>query len=352
MRALRKTKPQSGLQLCEIPEPAPGLFEVKIRVLRAGLCGTDLHLLNWDDWAAQQFVPPMTTGHEFYGEIVEVGPGVSEALGNNQIRVGARVSVEGHVVCNHCRNCRTGRFQMCLNTRGIGVNRDGAFADYICVPAANVWVQPDHIDPDLGALFDPFGNAVHTCQQVDLLGNDVLITGAGPIGVMATAIARHAGARHIVVTDLNDSRLELARKAGASATVNVSRDNLWDVATALGMYEGFEAGLEMSGAPAALNMMVEHCNHGGTIALLGLPRNNFEVNWGTVITHMLTIKGVYGREMFETWYRAAFMLESSEQLRAAVRSVVTHHFKPEHWQDAFAAAASGTAGKIIIDWES
>ncbi|MBV7363165.1 L-threonine 3-dehydrogenase [Actinomycetaceae bacterium TAE3-ERU4] len=351
MRALRKTHDGPGLELCEIPEPKPGFGEVKIKVLRTGLCGTDLHLLNWDDWARTQFTPPMTTGHEFYGEIVEFGPGVPQGEGRDELRVGQRVSVEGHIVCGRCRNCRSGRRQMCLRTRGIGVNRDGAFADYVVVPSTNVWVQPPEIDPDLGALFDPFGNAVHTCQQVDMAGMDVLITGAGPIGVMATAIARHSGARHIVVTDLNDQRLQMARDAGASETVNISQTRLWDVMHDLGMYEGFEVGLEMSGAPAAVSMMIDHCNHGGTMALLGLPKNDFAVDWSKVITHMLTIKGVYGREMFETWYRAAFMLQTSEKIRDAVRGVVTHRFAAEDWQEAFDTAASGKAGKVLISWE-
>ena len=351
MRALRKTHDGPGLELCDIPKPKPGLGEVLIRVQRTGLCGTDLHLLNWDDWARTQFTPPMTTGHEFCGEIAEVGPGVATGKGRDELQVGQRVSVEGHVVCGRCRNCRKGAKQMCIRSRGIGVNRDGAFADYVLVPASNVWAQPDEIDPELGALFDPFGNAVHTCQQVEFPGHDVLITGAGPIGVMATAIARHSGARFIVVTDLNDQRLEMAKAAGADRVVNVSREHLDDVMRNLGMYEGFEVGIEMSGSPAALSTMIDHCNHGATIALLGLPKSAFAVDWGKVITHMLTIKGVYGREMFETWYRAAFMLQTSEQMRDSVRSVITHRFKAEDWQQAFAAAASGQAGKVIIEWD-
>ncbi|OKL46663.1 L-threonine 3-dehydrogenase [Boudabousia liubingyangii] len=351
MRALRKTHDGPGLELCEIPEPTPGFAEVKIRVLRTGLCGTDLHLLGWDDWARTQFTPPMTTGHEFYGEIVELGPGVPEGEGRDELKVGQRVSVEGHIVCGRCRNCRSGRRQMCIRSRGIGVNRDGAFADYVVVPHTNVWKQNDAIDPDLGALFDPFGNAVHTCQQVDMSGVDVLITGAGPIGVMATAIARHSGARYVVVTDLNDDRLAMAKNVGADRVVNVGKETLRDTMNELDIYEGFEVGIEMSGAPAALNMMVDHCNFGGTIAMLGLPKNEFAIDFSKVITHMLTIKGVYGREMFETWYRAAFMLQSSEAMRDAVRSVITHHYKAEDWQEAFDTAASGQAGKVLISWE-
>ncbi|OKL50598.1 L-threonine 3-dehydrogenase [Boudabousia marimammalium] len=351
MRALRKTIDGPGLEMCDIPEPTPGPGEVKIRVLRTGLCGTDLHLYNWDDWARTQFTPPMTIGHEFYGEIAEIGPGVAVGEGKDQLHAGQRVSVEGHVVCGRCRNCRAGRRHMCVRTLGIGVNRDGAFADYVVVPATNVWVQPDEIDPELGVLFDPFGNAVHTSQQLELTGQDVLITGAGPIGVMATAIARHSGARYIVTTDINEERLELARKAGADLGLNTAKEPLSSAFTTLGIEEGFDAGMEMSGAGAALHTMIDHVTHGATLALLGLPKMEFPVDWGKVITHMLTIKGVYGREMFDTWYLATFMLQSSQKLRESVRSVITHRFAADDWEQAFAAQASGHAGKVIMNWE-
>lgn len=351
MRALRKMAEAPGLELCEIPEPEPGFGEVKIRVMRSGLCGTDLHLFNWDGGAPGSLTPPMTLGHEFYGEIVAVGPGVAEGFGRDELHVGHRVSVEGHIVCGRCRNCRAGRRHMCIRTIGIGVNRDGGFADYVVVPASNVWVQSEIIDPDLGALFDPFGNAVHSCQQAELTGQDVLITGAGPIGVMCVALARHAGARHVVITDINEDRLELARRAGADEAVNITQQTLPEVMDGLSIREGFDVGLEMSGAPGGLATLIDHCTHGATLALLGLPKGAFPINWNQVITHMLTIRGVYGREMFDTWYLASYVMETSPTLRESVRSIVTHRFAPEEWEQAFEVAASGTAGKVIIDWE-
>lgn len=340
-----------GLELVDIPEPVPGWGEVKIRVLRTGLCGTDLHLYRWDGGAPGSLTPPQTLGHEFYGEIVEIGPGVAQGESPYDLHVGQRVSVEGHIVCGRCRNCRAGRRHMCVQTVGIGVNRDGAFADYVVVPAANVWSQPDEIDGDLGALFDPLGNAVHSCQQVELTGQDVLITGAGPIGVMCVALAKHAGARHIVITDFNEDRLEMARQAGADRAIVPTGDNLRETMKELGIQEGFDAGLEMSGAPQALQTLIETCNHGATIAMLGLPATEFAVNWSQVITHMLTIKGVYGRQMFDTWYLATFMTQTSPQLRESLRQVITHRYRPEEWESAFEAAASGSSGKVIIDWE-
>lgn len=351
MRALRKMAQAPGLELCNIPEPAVGPSEVKIKVQRAGLCGTDVHLFNWDGGAPGSLTPPQTLGHEFFGEIVEIGEGVAAGFGCDELHPGQHVSVEGHIVCGRCRNCRAGRKQMCLRTVGIGVNRDGGFADYVVVPASNVWVQPDLIDPELGALFDPFGNAVHTCQQVEMTGQDVLITGAGPIGIMCVAIARHAGARHVVITDVQEERLDMARSVGADAVVNITRRTVPDVMAELGIREGFDVGIEMSGAPGGLTTLIDCCTHGATLALLGLPKGAFPVDWGKVITRMFTIKGVYGRQMFDTWYLATFMMESSEKLRESVRSIITHRFAPEQWEDAFEAAASGTAGKVIIDWE-
>ncbi len=351
MRALAKTTPGPGLDLIEVPEPRPGPNDVKIRVLRAGLCGTDLHLQQWDDWAAATVHPPLVIGHEFYGEIVELGDDVGVTTGG-RLAVGQRVSGEGHVVCGHCRNCRAGRRHVCINTQGIGVNRDGAFADFVVLPAGNVWVQPDSITPELGAIFDPFGNATHTALQWPMVGEDVLVTGAGPIGVMATAIARHAGARYIAVTDLSDYRLGLARRAGADLVVNSATTRLSQVQRELGMKEGFDIGLEMSGAPPAVREMLDNMNHGGRVAMLGLPKDDYAVNWGKVITHMITIKGIYGREMFDTWYAMSAMLQTSAELRAAITSVITHTFPAEEWATAFDTARGGQCGKVIMDWEA
>ncbi len=344
MRALVKTEPGPGLELLDVPEPMPGPTDVKIRVLRAGLCGTDLHLFDWDDWAAATVRAPMTIGHEFYGEVTEVGEDVTT------IRVGQRGAGEGHIVCGMCRNCRAGRRHLCINTIGLGVNRDGAFADYVVIPASNVWVHPDDMDPELGALFDPFGNATHTALSFPIAGEDVVITGAGPIGVMATAITRHVGARFIVVTDISDVRLELARAAGADLAINAATTSLGQAMAELGMKEGFDIGLEMSGAPSAVTDMLATMNHGGRVAMLGLPHDDYHIDWGRVITHMLTIKGIYGREMFDTWYAMSAMLQTSAPLRDALRSVITHRVAAESWPDAFAAIRSGQCGKVIMDW--
>ncbi len=345
MRALAKVRAGTGLELIERPEPVCGPGEVKIRVLRAGLCGTDLHLAAWDEWARDNVHPPQTIGHEFYGQVVEVGADVTS------VPVGAMASGEGHQVCGHCRNCRAGRRHMCINTIGLGVNRDGAFADYVVIPAANVWVQPGWVDPDLGAVFDPLGNATHTALQWPLVGEDVLITGAGPIGVMATAIARHAGARHIVVTDLSDYRLSLAMDAGADLAVNVGRERLADAQRNLGMSEGFDVALEMSGSPAATAELLENLNHGAKVAMLGLPKDDsYAIDFARVITRMITIKGIYGREMFETWYLMSSMLSTSPTLADRIRSVITHRFPAEHWEDAFETAREGQCGKVVLDW--
>lgn len=344
MRALVKPGAGPGLELRDVAEPQAGPGEVKIRVLRAGLCGTDLHLYDWDDWAASVVSPPMTIGHEFYGEVAEVGEGVTT------VRVGQRVSGEGHIVCGSCRNCRAGRRHLCIHTIGVGVNRDGAFADYVVIPAGNAWVQPDDLDPDLGALFDPLGNAVHTSLQFPMAGEDVVVTGAGPIGVMAVAIARHVGARYVVATDVSQIRLAMARAAGADLVVNATSTTLRQAMDELGMKEGFDIGLEMSGAPAAVSDLLATMNHGGRVAMLGLPHAPYAVDWGRVITHMLTLKGIYGREMFDTWYAMSAMLATSETLREAVRSVITHRLPAERWEDAFAAIRSGECGKVILDW--
>ena len=333
-----------GLALVDRPEPVCGDWDVKIRVLRAGLCGTDLHLQSWDDWAASQVRVPQTIGHEFFGEIVEVGSEVKE------LAPGDRCSGEGHIVCGYCRNCRAGRRHQCIHTVGLGVNTDGAFADYVVVPVENVWKHPSWVDPELGAIFDPLGNATHTTLQWPLVGEDVLITGAGPIGVMAAAIARHAGARHVVVTDLADVRLELARRAGADLVVNVGRTRIADAQRELGMREGFDVALEMSGSPQAVAELIDNMNHGGKVAMLGLPKSPYPIDWGKVITHMLTIKGIYGREMFETWYLMTSMLSTSPALIESVRSVITHRFAAADWEQAFDVARSGRCGKVILDW--
>ncbi len=344
MRALVKTALGPGLEMTEVSEPVCGAGDVKIRVLRAGLCGTDLHILDWDEWAAATVTTPMVVGHEFYGEVVQVGADVPATV----VAVGDRVSGEGHLVCGHCRSCRAGRRHQCINTTGIGVNRDGAFAEYVVLPAGNAYVQPPELDPDLGAIFDPFGNAVHTALQFDLVGEDVLVTGAGPIGVMAAAVARHVGARNVVITDVNDYRLDLARKMGVTRAVNVAREDLWQVAQdELGMTEGFDVGLEMSGSGPAFAQMVNVMNNGGKIALLGIPGGEVRIDWNAVIFKMLTIKGIYGREMFETWYKMAALIQSGLDLTP----VITHHYGIGDFQQGFDAMLSGQSGKVILNWE-
>ncbi|HEX2706093.1 MAG TPA: L-threonine 3-dehydrogenase [Candidatus Lustribacter sp.] len=344
MRALTKVSAGPGLALVDRPEPTPGPLDVKIRILRAGLCGTDLHLEQWDDWAASTVAPPMVIGHEFYGEVVEIGEDVAS------VRIGDRCSGEGHIVCGTCRNCRAGRRHVCINTVGVGVNRDGAFAEYVVIPASNVWVQPPDLDPDLGAVFDPLGNATHTALQWPMVGEDVLITGAGPIGVMAAAIARHAGARHIVVTDVSDYRLALATGAGADLAVNVATTSIGQAQRTLGMREGFDIGLEMSGAPSAVEEMLANLNHGARVAMLGLPKAPYPIDWGRVITHMITLRGIYGREMYDTWYTMSSMLQTSTPLREAIGSVITHRFPASDWQRAFDTARSGQCGKVVLDF--
>lgn len=344
MRALTKLSADPGLELLDHPEPGCGAWDVKIRVLRAGICGTDLHLADWDDWARSTVDPPLVIGHEFYGEIVEVGSEVTS------VAVGDRASGEGHIVCGTCRNCRAGHRHVCIAIEGLGVNRDGAFADFVVLPATNVWVHPADLDPDLGAIFDPLGNATHTALQWPMVGEDVVITGAGPIGVMSAAIARHAGARYVVVSDASDYRLELARTAGADLTINVTRESLADAQTNLGMKEGFDIGMEMSGAGPAVIDMIANMNHGGRIALLGLPHQSYDLDWGKVITHMITLKGIYGREMYDTWYAMSQMIAASQRFRSAVSQVITHRLPAERWEDAFAAARSGQCGKVVLDW--
>ena len=346
MLALYKANAGPGLELVDRPEPTPGESDVKIRVLRTGLCGTDLHIQSWDPWAASTIKAPMIPGHEFYGEVVEIGSRVRD------VHVGAKVSGEGHIVCGTCRNCRAGRRHMCIRTSGVGVNRDGAFAQFVVIPESNVWVHDEGIDPDVGALFDPFGNAVHTALTFPLVGEDVLISGAGPIGLMATAVARHVGARYIVVTDVSEPRLELARGMGADLAINVSQSRIAQSQRSLGMQEGFDVGFEMSGHPSALPEMINNMNHGGRVAMLGLPSQSIDVDWAKVVTHMLTIKGIYGREMYETWVAMSAMLSSSKWLRDTVASVITDRLPATQWQKGFDTAREGIGGKVILDWST
>ena len=344
VKALFKPAPGPGLELVDRPDPVAGSDEVIIRVHRTGICGTDLHIQRWDDWAASAVTTPLIPGHEFYGEVVEVGPLVHD------VAVGDRVSGEGHIVCGTCRNCRAGRRQMCIRTIGLGLQRDGAFAEYLSLPASNVWVHHADIDPDLGAIFDPLGNAVHTALAYRLAGEDVLITGCGPIGLMAIAIARHVGARFVVATDVSQPRLTMARRLGADAVVDVSTGRVSDAQRQLGMREGFDVGLEMSGSASALPDMIDNMHHGGRIAMLGLPSEPFPIDWGKVVTHMLTIRGIYGREMFETWNAMGAMLQTSVQLREDIGSIITRRIPAADWESGFTAAAAAGTGKIILDW--
>lgn len=344
VKALFKSAAEPGFDFVERPEPEPGPSEVKVRVLRTGLCGTDLHIEAWDAWARSEIRVPLIPGHEFFGEVVSVGREVRD------VRVGDRVSGEGHIVCNTCRNCRAGRRQMCNRVLSVGVHRDGAFAEYVCLPETNAWVHRGEIDPDLGAIFDPLGNAVHTALSFSLVGEDVLITGAGPIGLMAAAVARYIGARFVVVTDVSLPRLELARAMGADLAMDVRSTSIAEAQRELGMLEGFDVGLEMSGHPGALPDMIANMNHGGRIAMLGLPSQPFGVDWAKVVTHMLTIKGIYGREMYETWYAMSSMLQAGQRLRASMATVVTDRLPAKDWAQGFEIARSGNGGKVVLDW--
>jgi threonine 3-dehydrogenase len=341
MKALVKSSAEPGLWLADVPEPEPGINDVLIRIDRTGICGTDLHIYKWDAWAQKTIPVPMVVGHEFVGEIVEIGSNVAD------FRPGDIVSGEGHVVCGRCRNCLAGRRHLCAHTKGIGVNRPGAFAEYLSLPMTNVWHHDHAIDRDVAAIFDPFGNAVHTALSFDLLGEDVLITGAGPIGIMAVAIAKHAGARYVVVTDVNDYRLGLAKKMGADVALNVSTGRIAGVQQQLGMREGFDVGLEMSGNPAAFREMIDNMAHGGKIAMLGIPAEQIAIDWNKVVFNMLTIKGIYGREMYETWYKMTVMLQSGLDLAP----VITHRFHCTEFEQGFAAMKSGESGKVILNWK-
>ena len=340
MKALVKSKREPGLWLEEVPEPTIGINDVLIRVRRAGICGTDLHIYNWDEWAQRTIPVPMVIGHEFVGEIVETGSNV------NDFHRGDVVTGEGHVVCGRCRNCLAGRRHLCAHTMGVGVNRPGAFADYIAVPMTNIWRHKDNVDLDVAAIYDPFGNAVHTALSFPTLAEDVLITGAGPIGIMASAVARHAGARYVVITDVNPYRLELARKMGVTRAINTAEMPLAQVQKELGMQEGFDVGLEMSGNPSAFREMLANMSHGAKIAMLGIPSKEMAIDWTVVVFNMLTIKGIYGREMYETWYKMAVMLESGVD----IRPVITHRFNYKHFEQAFATVRSGCSGKVILEW--
>ena len=340
MKALVKKKAKPGLWLDEVAEPGVGINDVLIRVDRAGICGTDLHIYKWDEWAQKTIPVPMVVGHEFVGEVVQAGSNVTDFF------PGDVVSGEGHVACGRCRNCLAGRRHLCNDTKGIGVNRPGAFAEYLALPMTNVWHHKHDVDRDVAAIFDPFGNAVHTALSFPVLGEDVLITGAGPIGIMAVAIVKHAGARFSVITDVNDYRLELAKGMGATVALNVKNGGLRDVQQRLGMKEGFDVGLEMSGSPAALRDMIDNMSHGGKIAMLGIPSEPITIDWNKVVFNMLTIKGIYGREMYETWYKMTVMLESGLD----IKPVITHRFHHTEFQKGFEVMMSGQAGKVILDW--
>ena len=342
MKALVKRKPTSGLWLEDCPEPAIGINDVLIKIKRTAICGTDMHIYNWDAWAQKTIPVPMIVGHEFVGEIVEVGSNVID------FSPGQIVSGEGHVVCGRCRNCMAGRRHLCAYTNGIGVDRPGAFAEYLVLPMSNVWEHRQGIDLDVAALFDPLGNAVHTALQYDLLGEDVLITGAGPIGIMAAAVCRHAGARHIVVTDINPGRLKLAKNMGATYVVDISRESLADVQQHLGMSEGFDVGLEMSGNPSAFNDLLTNMCHGGKVAILGIPDNNMTIDWSRVVFNMLTLRGIYGREMYETWYKMSVMIESGLD----ISPIITHRINYTEFEQGFAAMNTGEACKVIMDWDA
>lgn len=341
MKALSKLRPEPGLWMTDVPEPEPGHNDIKIKMHKTAICGTDVHIYNWDEWSKRTIKTPMVIGHEYAGEVVGIG---QEVRG---FSIGDRVSGEGHITCGHCRNCRGGRTHLCRNTFGVGVNRPGCFAEYMVLPAVNAFKLPDAVSDEMASIFDPLGNAVHCALSFDMVGEDVLITGAGPIGIMAAAVSRHIGARHIVITDINEYRLNLARKMGATRAVNTKETSLRQVMAELGMTEGFDVGLEMSGAPSAFREMLETMNHGGKIAMLGLPPSDMAVDWNQIIFKGLFIKGIYGREMFETWYKMAAIIQSGLDLSP----IITHRFKIDDFQKGFDAMRSGNSGKVILDWD-
>jgi len=340
MKALCKNEAKVGLELCDVPVPKIGSRDVLIKVEKTGVCGTDLHIYNWDQWAQGAVKVPNVIGHEFVGSIVETGTDVLD------FKVGQRVSGEGHLVCGRCRNCMAGRRHLCRETRGVGVNHPGCFAEYIALPETNLWLHPEDVNPDVASIFDPFGNAVHTALQFPCLGEDVLVTGAGPIGIMAAAVCKHAGARKVVITDVNPYRLELAKKLGIEHAIDVSKEKLPDVQKKLGMKEGFDVGLEMSGNPQAFQDMIANMNHGGKIAMLGIPSGQMGIDWNKVIFNMLSLKGVYGREMYETWYMMSALLDGGLD----IEPVITHRLSYEDYEKAFEVMNSGESGKVVLDW--
>ncbi|MEG3765330.1 L-threonine 3-dehydrogenase [Alteromonas sp. 14N.309.X.WAT.G.H12] len=340
MKSLVKAHREPGIWMQDTPKPEVGHNDLLIKIRKTAICGTDMHIYNWDDWSQKTIPVPMVVGHEYIGEVVGMG---QEVAG---FKLGDRVSGEGHITCGHCRNCRAGRRHLCRNTEGVGVNRAGAFAEYLVIPAFNAFRIPDNISDDMAAIFDPFGNAVHTALSYDLVGEDVLITGAGPIGIMAAAVAKHVGARHVVITDVNPYRLALAEKMGVTRAVNVSTTALSDVMDELGMSEGFDVGLEMSGVPVAFRDMLNKMNHGGKVAMLGIPPSDVSVDWNQVIFKGLIIKGIYGREMFETWYKMASLLQSGLDLSP----IITHQFDIDDFQRGFDTMGSGQSGKVILNW--
>jgi threonine 3-dehydrogenase len=341
MKALSKLEARPGIWITTADKPVIGHNDLLIKIRKTAICGTDMHIFHWDQWSQKTIPIPMIVGHEYVGEVVEIGQEVGG------FKIGDRVSGEGHITCGHCRNCRAGRRHLCRNTVGVGVNRQGAFAEYLAIPAFNAFKIPTDISDDLAAIFDPFGNAVHTALSFNLIGEDVLITGAGPIGIMAAAVAHHVGARHVVITDVNDFRLDLAKKMGATRTVNVSNESLRDVMQELGMTEGFDVGLEMSGVPSAFKSMLDTINHGGKIAMLGIPPEEMAIDWTQVIFKGLEIKGVYGREMFETWYKMTSLIQSGLD----ISPLLTHEFSIDDFQQGFETMASGQSGKILLNWQ-
>lgn len=342
MKTLAKLKAEPGIWMRDEPIPEVGHNDVRIKIKKTAICGTDIHIYNWDSWSQKTISVPMTIGHEFVGTIDQIG---QEVKG---FEIGDRVSGEGHITCGHCRNCRAGKRHLCRNTIGVGVNRPGAFAEYLVIPADNAFKIAADVSDDMAAIMDPFGNATHTALSYDLVGEDVLITGAGPIGIMAVAICRHVGARHVVITDINDYRLNLAKQMGASRVVNVKRENLSDVMQQIGMTEGFDVGLEMSGNGAAFSGMLESMNHGGNVAILGIPSADTIIDWNHVIFKGLHMKGIYGREMYDTWYKMVAMLQSGLN----ISPIVTHHFGIDDFQQGFDIMCSGQSGKVILDWET
>jgi threonine 3-dehydrogenase len=340
MKALVKAKPEEGIWMEEVPVPEPGPNDVLIKVQKSAICGTDVHIYNWDEWAAHTIPVPMVTGHEFMGEIADTGSSAT------RYRKGMRVSGEGHIVCGKCRNCRAGRGQLCRNTLGVGVNRPGSFAEYVCIPESNVVPIPEDVPDEIAAIFDPFGNAVHTALSFDCVGEDVLVTGAGPIGIMGALVAQRAGARKVVITDINPLRLQLAKEAGVEYVVDARTEKLPEVMKRVGMVEGFDVGLEMSGAAPAFRDMIAAMNNGGKVAILGIPPGDFAIDWNKVIFKMLTLKGIYGREMYETWYKMIAFIQGGLD----ITPIITHRLKIDDFQAGFDAMRSGNSGKVVMDW--